>query len=41
MYYLVDMYDNKLNFVSNISDEKCNELLEASDSVKETLEFYA
>lgn len=40
MYYLVDMYDNKLNFVSNISAEKCKELLDASDSVKEILEFY-
>jgi len=41
MYYLVDMYDGKLNFVENIEETVCREILDASDSVKETLEFYA
>ena len=40
MYYLVDMYDDKLNFIDNINTEKCREMLDASDSVKEVLEFY-
>lgn len=40
MYYFVDLYDNKLNFIGNISKEKCKEVLDASDSVKEVLEFH-
>lgn len=40
MYYLVDMYDNKLNFINNIGNETCKEALDAYNSVKEVLEFY-
>lgn len=40
MYYLVDMYDNTLNFIDNINNEQCKDLLHASNSVKEVLEFY-
>lgn len=40
MYYFVDMYDNKLNFIENINDEICKKVLDASNSVNEVLEFY-
>ena len=40
MYYFVDMYDNRLNFIDNISNEKCKEVIEALNSVEEVLEFY-
>lgn len=40
MYYLVDMYDNTLNFIDNISNKTCEEMLDASDSVHEVLELY-
>ncbi len=40
MYYFVDMYDNRLNFIDNINNEKCKEVIEALNSVEEVLEFY-
>lgn len=40
MYYFVDMHDNKMNFIENISDKACEEVLDASNSVNEVLELY-
>ena len=40
MYYFVDMYNDKLNFIENISDETCKNVLDASNSVREVLIFY-
>lgn len=40
MYYFVDMYNDKLNFIDGIDNEKCKEVLEASNSVKEVLKFH-
>jgi hypothetical protein len=40
MYYFVDMYNDKLNFIENISGETCKKVLDASDSVNEVLELY-
>ena len=35
MYYFLDMHDNKLNFIQNISEETCIEVMQSYDSVKE------
>ncbi len=40
MHYFVDMYDGKLNFLENISNDTCKEVLELYDDVKETLDYY-
>lgn len=33
MHYFVDMYDDKLNFLENISNDTCKEVLESYDNV--------
>lgn len=40
MYYFVDMYNEKMHFIDNISGEKCKEALDAVASIEEVLEFY-
>lgn len=40
MYYFLDMHDNKLNFIQNISEETCIEVMQSYDSVKEVLRFF-
>ena len=39
MHYFLDMYDNKLNFIPNICEDKCIEVMQSYDSVKEVLRF--
>lgn len=41
MHYFVDMYNNKMNFITEISEETCIGILDAHDSIQEILYFYS
>lgn len=40
MYYLVDMYNDKTNFIDGIDSDTCQKILNSSTIISETLEFY-
>lgn len=40
MYYLVDLHDDKMNFIDGINSDTCYQILDSSTIVSETLEFY-
>lgn len=41
MRYFVDMYNGKMNYISNIDFETCNQVSKAEDNTQEVLELYS
>ena len=40
MYYCVDMYNDKLNFLPEISEEECRNVLRAADISNRIVSYY-
>jgi len=40
VHYFVDMHDGRMNFISNIDDEKCKRVVDANEAVQDILKFY-